>query len=316
MKTMTGTTGGTPTPPPGEKSDNSPRLRPSVPPSVPPSAKPAPPKPPARHRPESFPELDPSAHLDEVVPPLPEHTQIIELIAQPSGAAARTPGSTVTLPAPAPAHDDDDQPFWLPTEEVYRPAHRDWTAPRSRDFPQRQTELIDVTRRPPKRRKPPRRPGAALVALIPLALLAAFFAWVSAEPLWLAVGHGDHGTATATRCSDGDVEYPCIAFTADGGAYTVENVDLRGVKHGKLASGASVAAEMVSPHSSRAYAADRTGLNLRWSVGLGLLLLCGLAIAWTTGAARLEDRRSRRTALFASLFGPLLLALGFLAATW
>jgi hypothetical protein len=170
--------------------------------------------------------------------------------------------------------------------------------------------------RPPRPLKPYRRPALGLFALIVLALLATFFAWVSAEPLWLAVGHGDRGTAMATRCSDGDVEYDCVTFTAASGAYTIENVDLLGVQRGRLAPGASIAAQMVSPHSSRAYAADRIGLNLRWAIGLGLVVLCGAGIAWATGAARLDDRRSRRQAMLMCLGAPLLLALGFLAATW
>ena len=43
----------------------------------------------------------------------------------------------------------------------------------------------------PSRTPPPPRPLPGLAALVLLSLVAAFFAWVSAEPFWLAVGHGD-----------------------------------------------------------------------------------------------------------------------------
>jgi hypothetical protein len=237
--------------------------------------------------------------------------------AEPVAESRRTPASTATLPSPAPAL-DDEQPFWMPTVEEPRPRlYRDWPTPRLRAGGPRPTDSADGgPARPPRPAKPHRRPALGLFALIVLALLATFFAWVSAEPLWLAVGHGDRGTAQATRCSEGEVEYDCIAFTAASGAYTIENVDLLGIKRGRLAAGSSVTAQMVSPHSSRAYAADRIGLNLRWAIGLALVVFCGAGIAWATGATRLDNRQSRRQAVLICLGAPLLLALGFLAATW
>jgi hypothetical protein len=45
-----------------------------------------------------------------------------------------------------------------------------------------------------------------------------------------------------------------------------------------------------------------------------MILLCGLGIAVSTGAFRLD--RGRTAAVVASIGGPLLLALGFLVATW
>jgi hypothetical protein len=213
---------------------------------------------------------------------------------------------------------DEDPPFWMPTIEEPRPrVNLDWPTPRLRAGRARPAGVADGGPvRLPRPPKPHRRPALGLFALVVLALAATFFAWVSAEPLWLAVGHGDRGTATATRCSDGDLEYDCIAFTSANGAYTIEDVDLLGIEHGRLAPGASITAEMVSPHSSRAYAADRVGLNLRWAVGLGLVVLCGAGIAWATGATRLDHRRSRRQVVLICFGAPLLLAFGFLAATW
>ena len=46
------------------------------------------------------------------------------------------------------------------------------------------------------------------------------------------------------------------------------------------------------------------------------VLLCGLAIAWLTGAFRLPDRRARWRAFGLSLAGPVLLTVGMLAAAW
>jgi hypothetical protein len=153
-------------------------------------------------------------------------------------------------------------------------------------------------------------------ALIVLGLVAAFVAWVSAEPMWLAVGHGERGTATATQCSLEGVPYECVTFTAASGRYVAEDVTLVGTEHRSLQPGTSVSAEMVSPRSSRAYAADDTAHHLRSGIGLALILLCGLGIAWATGATRLEPPTTRRPAFLACLGAPLLLTLGFLAATW
>jgi hypothetical protein len=71
----------------------------------------------------------------------------------------------------------------------------------------------DGRRGQPPRRKPraPHRAGPGLIALITLGFVAAFFSWVSAEPFWLAVGHGDPGVATVERCSGSGVVQRCTA---------------------------------------------------------------------------------------------------------
>lgn len=161
-----------------------------------------------------------------------------------------------------------------------------------------------------------RRLAFGLAAVVAFSLAAAFFAWVSAEPLWLAVGHGQPGTATVTRCDSHGSEYACVTFQAADGAYTVPDVAVRGARPHGLGAEGSVPARMVSPRGDRAYAVDTTGLNLRWAVGLVLVLLCGLGTAWATGAARLADRGARRRAVLACLAAPLLLAAGFLTAAW
>jgi hypothetical protein len=149
------------------------------------------------------------------------------------------------------------------------------------------------------------------------ALLATFFAWVSAEPLWLAVGHGDKGTATVTECTGNGVSQRCLGeFTAAGGAFTAERVRLLGVGE-QDGTGTTMTAKMVGSDSGRAYVDAASGvLHLRWGLGMGLVVLCGLGIVWATGALRLEDSRSRRRATLAGLAAPLLVAIAFLAATF
>jgi hypothetical protein len=164
----------------------------------------------------------------------------------------------------------------------------------------------------------PRRPATGLLALISLGLVAAFFAWVSAEPFWLAVGHGDSGVATVAQCSGNGVTQRCAGqFQATGGRYARTKVTLLGVAPGQRNPGAISPARMVSSTSHQAYVGE-TGLlvQLRWLLGFGLVLLCGLAIAALTGARRLETARARRSALVMSLTGPIVLLAGFLYITY
>ena len=173
-----------------------------------------------------------------------------------------------------------------------------------------------------RRRKEPRQAGFALSMLVLLSLLATFFAWVTAEPMWLAFGHADRGTATITNCTGTGVSQRCVgAFTASDGAFTVDRVAMLGVAEDERHAGSAVTARMVAAHrcgdtrvNCRAYAASHPGLHLRWITGLLLIVLCGLGIAWATGAFRLE--RGRMAAVVASVGGPLLLAFGFLVAAW
>lgn len=163
----------------------------------------------------------------------------------------------------------------------------------------------------------PRRTGPALVALVLLSLVASFFGWVSAEPLWLAAGHGDRGTATIDRCVGSGIGQRCTGrFTAERGG-SATGVALLGVPGHQRRPGTALPARMVDRDSRQAYVGeDGLVLHVRWATGLALVLLCGAGIAWASGAARLENRRARRRAILISLAGPLLLALGFLAAAW
>jgi hypothetical protein len=171
--------------------------------------------------------------------------------------------------------------------------------------------------RQPVRHKGPRRPGPALALLVLLGLLATFFAWVSVEPLWLAVGHGDRGTATVTACRGSGVGRRCIGeFISADGQLRVNGVAMLGMPAGERRPGATAPALIVSADSRTAYSGDRLTLHLRWISGLSLALACGLGIALATGATRLDGRRARAGAVAISLSAPLLMALGFLAAAF
>jgi hypothetical protein len=163
-----------------------------------------------------------------------------------------------------------------------------------------------------------RKPAPALLALITLALVAAFFAWVSAEPFWLAVGHGDRGYATTTACNGSGVTQRCAGrFDAADGSFAVTRVALLGVAGDKRAQGAVSPARMVSASSHMAYVGDTGALvHLRWILGFALVLICGYGIAGLTGARRLDDPHARRLVLLTSLFAPVVMLVGFLAAAY
>lgn len=173
--------------------------------------------------------------------------------------------------------------------------------------------------RPGNRPRPAlRNPATALLALLALGLTAAFFGWVSAEPFWLAVGHGDKGYATTARCHGSGLSQRCIGrFTSDEERFSVSRVTLLGVSGDARRPGAVSPARMVSPTSAQAYIGPAGALmHLRWTLGFLLVLICGYGIAEATGARRLESRRARRRAVLACVAGPLLLLAGFLIAAF
>jgi hypothetical protein len=150
--------------------------------------------------------------------------------------------------------------------------------------------------------------------MLVLGLVAAFFSWVSADPFWLAVGHGDRGSATVERCTGSGVTQRCTgSFVADDGAYRVDELALFGVESARQTPGTSSAARMVSSDSRQAYVGS-TGvlMHLRWALSFALVLLCGLGIAGLTGARRLDSARARRGATLVSMAAPLVLLAGFL----
>jgi len=213
-------------------------------------------------------------------------------------------------PRTATARTDSAEPTWLPSavtrvsqqRGAVRSAASDTARPAARS-----------TNRAPGR--PPRSP-AALFALVPLALVAAFFGWVTATPLLLSSGHSATGTATVTRCTGPEVTHRCVGSFHARDGFTVATVQLLGVGKSQRSAGSQVAARMVNPGSRQAYAGDVWALHLRWLVGLLLTILCGKLIARVSGATRLESAQARRRATLGAYLGPLLLLLGFLVAAW
>jgi hypothetical protein len=203
----------------------------------------------------------------------------------------------------------ETSPFWKAEEERRAQA---WPPPETR-------EKVANAGQPPRRRaREPRRPVTGLFGLLALGLIAAFFAWVSAEPFWLAVGHGTPGTATVERCTGSGVTQRCAGtFIAGDATYRVDGLALFGVDPGQRIAGATTPARMVSSDSRQAYVGSAGVLvHLRWALSFALVLLCGLGIAGLTGARRLDTARARRGALLISLAGPLALLGGFLYITY
>jgi len=157
----------------------------------------------------------------------------------------------------------------------------------------------------------PRGPVTGLVSMLLIALLTGFFAWTSAEPFWLDMGHAVRGTAEVTSCKDSGILRRCLAtFNGPGGE--VGGVPLVGSEE---TPGTAVAARMV-PDGRIAYAGDPAGLRVRWTVGLGLILLCGFALSWLTGAWRLGRLRIRLAAWSLTTAAPLILSAGILVASY
>jgi hypothetical protein len=125
---------------------------------------------------------------------------------------------------------------------------------------------------------------------------------VSAEPFWLAFGRGQAGTATVVPASDG-----CRADIVVGQTTFASNVDLAGIEAAECRVGATFPVQMLHANADRAFATDAAGLHLRWAVGLFLVLLCGLLIAWLTGATSFAGWRFA-AALALSVGGPAAIA--------
>ncbi|MDG4768071.1 hypothetical protein O7632_28860 [Solwaraspora sp. WMMD406] len=167
------------------------------------------------------------------------------------------------------------------------------------------------------RRRKPRRPATGIAWILVLSAAAAFFGWVSAEPLWLATGRGTAGTATVTGCTGSGLGQRCLGeFVAHTG-FTADQVRLLGVAPHQQTYGTELAARMLHPDRGTAYVvADLAMTHLRWAVGWTLVLLCGVGLVWGSGARRLATRSARHGATLAALAAPVVVAAGFLAASW
>ncbi|MDG4791794.1 hypothetical protein O7626_38940 [Micromonospora sp. WMMD1102] len=232
---------------------------------------------------------------------------------RPTGHLPTTPPGV----DPESAEESDDD-FWLPIEEVHwdgtpvQPTPRTWYGRR------KEPAATPARQRGPRPPKPQRNPALGLAGVILCSLVAAFFAWVSAEPFWLAVGRGELGTATVESCVGRGLAQHCRGdFSADSGRLRVHDVRLVGVDGAHREFGSRLTARTTGVESGKAYVGAGTGLlHLRWVLGLGMVLLCCAGAGWATGARRLPERRSRHTATLASVAGPLLLTAGFLAAAY
>ena len=263
---------------------------------APPAERAAADEPPADNAPAGVPPVD-KAQTGEAPPDDPEAGDL-----WPTVPRSASPPPVRPRPEPEPEPEPDvGFESWL-TEAVPRPGAGRIATARARRI---------------RTRRSPRRPAVGLVALLVLTLLTAFLAWVSAEPLWLALGHEQRGTATVTRCTGEGYRQGCVAtFTSVDGGFTVEQVPLLGLAVADRQAGVTVDARMVSAGGRGAYATDDPGLHLRWAIGLVLVLACGVGIALATGATRLPGRRASSVAVALSVAAPLLLFAGFLAVSF
>ena len=127
----------------------------------------------------------------------------------------------------------------------------------------------------------PTKSLVAVPALLALLVTGTFVAGLSAEPFWLAFGHGHSGTATV-------VEGParCRAtFVAADGSFSTSTVDLVNTDTSGCVVGSTCRRAWSRPARPAPSPPTRSGCGLRWLVGAGLLLLLGLLIAWSTGAS-------------------------------
>ncbi|MFI7590118.1 hypothetical protein [Micromonospora sp. NPDC049359] len=206
---------------------------------------------------------------------------------------------------------DDGGAFWAPIEEVH------WDGTPVREDPAPGPRTPATGRRATARTAVPPDPLVGLTVLVLLSLVTAFFAWVSAGPFWLAVGHARDGTVVIDSCAGGGLTQRCRGiFTADGGRFLAHGVRVSGVPAGGGAPGTAHRARMTGPAGSTAYADTGASRHLRWLPGLVVVLGCAAGIVRWTGSARLPGRRHRRWAVAAALAGPTLITLGFLAAAW
>ncbi|ROT32040.1 hypothetical protein EF879_10475 [Micromonospora sp. HM5-17] len=220
--------------------------------------------------------------------------------------------------APDTADTAQDDDFWLPIEEVHwdgtpvEPTPRTWYGRPKR----RPGEAAPP--RPPRPPKPPPHPALGLAGVILFCLVASFFAWVSAEPWWLAVGHGERGTVVVESCRGRGLGLHCRGeFVSTDGVLLARDVRLVGVTGGAEKVGFELPARIIDAERTRAYVGAGTGtLHLHWSLGLGVVLLCTVGTGWCSGALRFPERNGRRRAALVSYAGPLLLTAGFLAAAY
>lgn len=224
-----------------------------------------------------------------------------------SGDGGRTPDG-------GDGSDDGDGAYWPPIELVH------WDGTPIREEPSHERERSareDAARRRARRTPHPPDPLPGLAALLALSLVAAFFAWVSAGPFWLAVGHATRGTVVIADCTGGGLAQRCRGnFAPADETWTAYGVRVSGVAAERTATGTVLPARMTGPDGGTAYADTGAAGHLRWLLGLLVVLGCGAGIVRWTGSARIADPRLRRWAVAGAAAGPLAITLGFLVAAW
>ncbi|GAB3170113.1 hypothetical protein FHX75_12417 [Micromonospora palomenae] len=207
---------------------------------------------------------------------------------------------------------EGDAAFWAPIEEVH------WDGTPLREEPKRGERPPTGPARPrPSRAAHPPDPVRGLAVLVTLSLVAAFFAWVSAGPFWLAVGHASTGTVVITDCTGDGLTQRCRGvFFADRGRFLAHGVRVSGVSGERRATGTALPARMTGAGDDTAYVGTGFGRHLSWLLGLLVVAGCGAGIARGTGANRLADARQRRWATAGAYGGPVLITLGMLIAAW
>ncbi|MEU8181745.1 hypothetical protein AB0B85_28180 [Micromonospora sp. NPDC049044] len=231
--------------------------------------------------------------------------------AVPSRVPVRQQNSRQGGRRPGDDQPEDDGAFWAPIEQV----HWDGTPVRADPSAERDRYARPARRRASRAVPPDPLPG--LAALVTLTLVTAFFAWVSAGPFWLAVGHARVGTVVIAECAGGGLTLRCRGiFTAQDGRFIAHGVRVSGVPAGAEATGTPLPARMTGRDGGTAYADTGLVRHLRWLPGLLVVLGCTAAIVRCTGSARLPGRRHRRWAVALAVTGPVLITVGFLAAAW
>ncbi|MEE6259511.1 hypothetical protein [Plantactinospora sonchi] len=220
--------------------------------------------------------------------------------------------------AESPADEEDDNDFWLPIEEVHWDGRPVEPTPRTWYGRPKKPPAEAGAPRSPRPPKPPPNPVLGLAGVILFSLVASFFAWVSAEPWWLAIGHGEQGTVIVESCRGRGLGQHCRGeFVAADGRLVARDVRLVGMAGDPGNVGLEFPARIVDGRSTQAYVGSGTGLlHLHWSLGLGVVLICTAAVGWCTGALRLAERGHRHRAALVSYAGPVLLTAGFLIAAY
>ncbi|CAM3575878.1 hypothetical protein [Stackebrandtia soli] len=199
-----------------------------------------------------------------------------------------------------------------PIQAAWNAAHED-AAP-AMSVPRRSTRI-----RPPRDGGRPAYSTARLArtcfAVVALALVSTFIAWVSAEPLWMSVGHRTEGTVTVRDCEAGGFAPRCEgAFVPAGEHAQSATVRISGDTDAERA-GAELAAMAVGDTPRTVYIGTTAGLFLRWGLGLVLLAACGAGLVSAIGAWRMTGR-AKRLALLVGFGSPFVMFLGALALTW